>query len=145
MSALEDLRHITTGTITTLLLKRGIRHSWMTGPMPLTPGSKRVVGPAFTLRFVPVREDLATPESWGKPISTRAAIEDMPEGCIAIADAMGVKNAGHFRRYPVHAHGEAGRAGAGDRWRHARQDLAFSKPACRSGVRALLRLRRSTD
>jgi regulator of RNase E activity RraA len=96
MSALEDLQHITTGTITTLLLKRGIRHSWMTGPMPLRPGSKRVVGPAFTLRFVPVREDLATPESWGKPISTRAAIEDMPEGCVAIADAMGVKNAGIF-------------------------------------------------
>jgi regulator of RNase E activity RraA len=54
------------------------------------------VGPAFTLRFVPVREDLATPESWGKPISTRAAIEDMPEGCIAIADAMGVTNSGIF-------------------------------------------------
>ncbi len=33
---------------------------------------KRVVGPAFTLRFVPVREDLATPASWSKPISTRA-------------------------------------------------------------------------
>jgi regulator of RNase E activity RraA len=96
MSALDDLRNVTTGTITTMLLKRGIRHSWMTGPMPLVPGGKRVVGPAFTLRFVPVREDLATPESWGKPISTRAAIEDMPEGCIAIADAMAVQNAGIF-------------------------------------------------
>ncbi len=90
MGALDDLRNVTTGTITTLLLKRGIRHSWMQGPMPLNFKGKRVVGPAFTLRFVPVREDLATPESWGKPISTRAAIEDMPEGCIAIADAMGV-------------------------------------------------------
>ena len=96
MSALADLEHVTTGTITTLLLKRGIRHRWMQGPMPHVPGSKRVVGPAFTLRFVPVREDLATPESWGKPISTRAAIEDMPEGCIAIADAMGVTNSGIF-------------------------------------------------
>jgi regulator of RNase E activity RraA len=96
MSALDDLRNVTTGTITTMLLKRGIRHSWMTGPMPLVPGGKRVVGSAFTLRFVPVREDLATPESWGKPISTRAAVEDMPEGCIAIADAMAVQNAGIF-------------------------------------------------
>lgn len=95
MSALETLRHVTTGTITTMLLKKGIRHSWMKGPMPLVLG-KRVVGPAFTLRFVPVREDLATPESWGKPISTRAAIEDMPEGCIAVADAMGVQNSGIF-------------------------------------------------
>ena len=96
MGVFDDLRHVTTGTITTLLLKRGIRHSWMTGPMPLVTGGKRVAGPAFTLRFVPVREDLATPESWGKPISTRAAIEDMPEGCIAVADAMGVNNAGIF-------------------------------------------------
>ena len=96
MSAFDDLRNITTGTITTMLLKRGIRHSWMKGPMPLVPGGKRIVGAAFTLRFVPAREDLATPESWGKPISTRAAIEDMPQGCIAIADAMGVQNAGIF-------------------------------------------------
>src|SRR6478672_3705997 len=96
MSALDDLKNVTTGTVTTLLLKRGIRHSWMRGPMPLNFSGKRVVGPAFTLRFVPVREDLATPESWGKPISTRAAIEDMPEGCIAVADAMGLTTAGIF-------------------------------------------------
>ena len=37
---------------------------------------RRVVGPAFTFRFVPAREDLATPASWGSPISTRAAIEE---------------------------------------------------------------------
>src|SRR4030095_12692086 len=40
--------------------------------------------------------DLATPESWSKPISTRAAIEAMPEGCICVADAMGVTDAGIF-------------------------------------------------
>src|SRR6201992_4131329 len=95
-ATLEALQQITTGTITTMLLKKGIRHSWMAGAMPLGFSGKRVAGPAFTLRFVPVREDLATPESWGKPISTRAAIEDMPEGCIAVADAMGLKTAGIF-------------------------------------------------
>jgi regulator of RNase E activity RraA len=92
----DTLRTITTATITTMLLKKGIRRCWMTGPMPLVPGGPRLVGPAFTLRFVPVREDLATPESWAKPISTRGAIEAMPEGCIAIADAMGVTTAGIF-------------------------------------------------
>ncbi len=56
----------------------------------------RVVGRASTLRFVPMREDLATPESWSSPKSTRAAIEDMPEGCIAVVDAMGVTDAGIF-------------------------------------------------
>jgi regulator of RNase E activity RraA len=79
-----------------MLLKKGIRRCWMDGPMPLNSGGQRLIGPAFTLRFVPVREDLATPESWGKPISTRAAIEAMPEGCIAVADARGVTDAGIF-------------------------------------------------
>jgi regulator of RNase E activity RraA len=92
----DILRKVTTATITTMLLKKGIRRCWMDGPMPLVPKGERLVGPAFTLRFVPVREDLATPESWSKPISTRGAIEAMPEGCIAIADAMGVTTAGIF-------------------------------------------------
>jgi hypothetical protein len=42
------------------------------------------------------REDLATPASWSSPISTRSAIEAMPMGCIAVADAMGVTDAGIF-------------------------------------------------
>ncbi len=93
------LERISTGTITTVLLKKGLRNIWMRGPQPFTPAAKqgkRLVGPAFTLRFVPAREDLATPESWSSPKSTRAAIEDMPEGVIAVADAMGVTDAGIF-------------------------------------------------
>jgi regulator of RNase E activity RraA len=96
MSALDTLKNVTTGTITTMLLKKGIRRSWMAGAMPLGSAGKRVVGPAFTLRFVPVREDLATPESWSSPISTRAAIEAMPEKAVVVADAMGVTGAGIF-------------------------------------------------
>src|SRR5262245_12639872 len=94
----DTLRNVTTGTITAILLKKGIRRCWMRGPMPLDGGGmgRRIVGPAFTLRFIPAREDLATPESWSKPISTRGAIEAMPEGCIAVADAMGVSSAGIF-------------------------------------------------
>src|SRR6201988_337854 len=92
----DVLRKVTTATITTMLLKKGIRRCWMNGPKPLVPGGERLVGPAFTLRFVPAREDLATPESWSKPISTRGALEAMPEGCIAVVDAMGVKDAGIF-------------------------------------------------
>ena len=96
-AALYDrLKTVTTGTITTMLLKKGIRRCWMQGPMPLEGSGRRIIGPAFTMRFIPVREDLATPESWAKPISTRGAIEAMPEGCIAVADAMGVTTAGIF-------------------------------------------------
>jgi regulator of RNase E activity RraA len=92
----DTLRGITTATITTMLLKKGIRRCWMQGPKPLAFDGGRLVGPAFTLRFVPVREDLATPDSWSKPISTRGAIEEMPEGCIAVADAMGMTSADIF-------------------------------------------------
>ena len=94
--AIAILSRVTTATITTVLLKKGLRNVWMRGARPLKPGQKRLVGPAFTLRFVPAREDLATPESWSKPISTRSAIEAMPEGCIAVADARGVTDAGIF-------------------------------------------------
>jgi len=90
------LSGITTATLTTVLLKKGLRNVWLRGPKPLRSGQKRLVGPAFTLRFVPAREDLATPESWSSPISTRAAIEAMPAGCIAVVDAMGISDAGIF-------------------------------------------------
>lgn len=90
------LSQITTATLTTVLLKKGLRNVWMRGTAPLRAGGPRRVGRAFTLRFVPAREDLATPASWASPISTRAAIEDMPAGCIAVVDAMGVRDAGIF-------------------------------------------------
>jgi regulator of RNase E activity RraA len=90
------LEGISTATLTTVLLKKGLRNVWMRGTKPLREGQPRLVGRAFTLRFVPAREDLATPESWSSPISTRAAIEAMPEGCIAVVDAMGVTDAGIF-------------------------------------------------
>ena len=95
--AIHDALHAaTTATLTTVLLKKGIRRSWMHGPKAWFNAGERVVGEAFTLRFVPMREDLATPESWASPTSTRAAIEAMPEGAICVADAMGVQDAGIF-------------------------------------------------
>ena len=94
--AIKTLSRVSTATITTVLLKKGLRNVWLRGSRPLRPGQKRLVGAAFTLRFVPAREDLATPESWSSPISTRTAIEAMPKGCIAVVDAMGVTDAGIF-------------------------------------------------
>jgi regulator of RNase E activity RraA len=95
-NVVATLSRVTTATITTILLKKGLRNVWMRGTRPLSAGNPRIVGPAFTLRFVPAREDLATPASWSNPISTRAAIEAMPEGCVAVVDAMGITDAGIF-------------------------------------------------
>jgi regulator of RNase E activity RraA len=100
MSELSDmidaLKPVSTATIATVLLNRGLRRVWMRGTQPIRPGQPRAVGRAFTLRFIPAREDLATTASWSSPRSTRAAIEEMPPGCIAVADAMGVTDAGIF-------------------------------------------------
>ena len=90
------LERVTTASLTTILLKMGLRNVWLRGTRPIKPGQGRVVGRAFTLRFVPVREDLATPESWSSSISTRSAVEAMPAGVVAVADAMGVTDCGIF-------------------------------------------------
>ena len=93
---LKTLKHVTTATLTTVMLKRGVPSSWIAGAMPFSSTDKRLVGPAFTMRFVPSREDLATPESWKGPNSTRAAIEEMPAGCVCVVDTHGISSAGIF-------------------------------------------------
>jgi regulator of RNase E activity RraA len=90
------LESVTTATLTTVLLKKGLRNVWIRGAFPRQPGQKRLAGTAFTLRFVPAREDLATPASWASAKSTRGAVEAMPEGALAVADAMGLNHAGIF-------------------------------------------------
>ncbi len=89
------LSAVTTASLTTILLKKGLRNVWIRRAMPIAAGERKV-GRAFTLRFVPAREDLATPESWSSPMSTRGAIEAMPEGVFAVAASGGVEDAGIF-------------------------------------------------
>ena len=71
MELTEDIRTaldgVSTATLTTVLLKKGLRNVWLRGTAPLTKGQGRKVGPAFTLRLVPAREDLTTPASWSSP------------------------------------------------------------------------------
>ena len=93
---LEALKGVSTPTITTLLLKKGLRNVWMRGPKWQGASPTRLVGPAFTLRFIPAREDLATTAAWASPTSTRAAIEDMPPGVIVVASTPNTLDAGIF-------------------------------------------------
>jgi regulator of RNase E activity RraA len=87
---------LSTATITMALLKSGLRNVWIRGARSIEPQYPRIAGHAFTLRFVPAREDLATPESLSSTRSTRGAVDVMPEGCIAVADAMGFNTVGIF-------------------------------------------------
>ena len=48
----EALASVSTATLTTVLLKKGLRNVWLRGSRPLAPGQPRVVGHAYTLRFV---------------------------------------------------------------------------------------------
>jgi hypothetical protein len=54
-ATVSTLAEVSTATLTTILLKRGLRNLWLRGNQPLQPGQPRRVGPAFTLRFVPAR------------------------------------------------------------------------------------------
>jgi regulator of RNase E activity RraA len=96
VSLIEALRGVSTATLTTLMLKKGLRNVWLRGTRPLLPGQGRVVGRAFTLRFIPGREDLATPAAWSAPISTRTAVEAMPADCIAVISSGGCTDAGVY-------------------------------------------------
>ena len=93
---LAGLAGVSTATITMVLLKHGLRNVWLRGARPLAPGQPRRAGRAFTMRFLPAREDLATPASLASGRSTRAAIEEMPAGSIVVVDAMGMQDAGVF-------------------------------------------------
>ena len=87
---------LSTATVTMALLKRGLRNVWLRGVRVLDPGAPRIVGRAFTMRFVPGREDLATPESLSSSKSTRFAIEEIPPGSLAVVSSCGIVDAGVF-------------------------------------------------
>ena len=91
---LSTFAGISTATITMVLLKRGLRNVWIRGAGPLGQGQSRAVGPAFTMRFIPGREDCATPQALSSSRSTRHAIEEMPAGTIAVISADGCRDAG---------------------------------------------------
>ena len=56
--AREALKNVSTATLTTVLFKRGLRNAYIQGVAPLNPDSANMVGEAFTLRYIPSREDL---------------------------------------------------------------------------------------
>ncbi|MDH3911949.1 MAG: ribonuclease activity regulator RraA, partial [Rhodospirillales bacterium] len=94
LEVIEVLASVSAATLSMQLLKRGIRNASMVGPRPLDPSGPRVAGPAYTLRYLPLREDLATLESYAKPGSIREAIEAVPSGAFVVIDARGEKGAG---------------------------------------------------
>lgn len=91
---IENLRQVSTPTITSLLARRGLRRAAVVGVKPIVPGTK-MVGEAFTLRYIPAREDL----DWGGHVDNlsdaqRVAIERVGEGQVLVMDARGDVSSG---------------------------------------------------
>ncbi len=94
-NTLELLRHVSTATITTRLGKLGIRNVFMRGPRPINPSLPRLVGEAYTLRYIPMREDLTVEEVLADPkYPQRKAIESTPPGAVLVMDCRGVPDTG---------------------------------------------------
>jgi regulator of RNase E activity RraA len=79
--------------VASALLKLGLRDIWIRGAAPLAGGSALRIGRAFTMRFLPMREDLVG-AALAKLGNSRTAIEAMEAGSFAVIDAMGVTDAG---------------------------------------------------
>ena len=89
-ATMQNLRATTTATLTTQLFRRGFRNAFMQGVRPLAPGNATMIGPAFTLRYIPAREDL---DSYGvKPDPNqlqREAVDSVPAGAVMVMDCRG--------------------------------------------------------
>jgi regulator of RNase E activity RraA len=82
------LKTVSVATLTTALFKRGLRHQFIQDVHPLNPASGNMVGEAYTLRYIPAREDL-------NPITVfrdrehpqRKAVEECPPGAVMVIDS----------------------------------------------------------
>jgi regulator of RNase E activity RraA len=90
---LARLAAVGTPTLSSQLIKNGLRRSFLAGPRQLV-GDRAICGLAFTLRFVPERDDKAVPASYGWPNALPAAIDAAPAGSIVVIDARGHQGAG---------------------------------------------------
>lgn len=85
----------TTASLTAQLVKRGLRTRAISNIGPVNPDTPRVFGPAYTLRYIPMREDLATGAAMADPENPqRKAIEVMPAGHVLVADTHGLDVSG---------------------------------------------------
>ncbi|MCG8597315.1 MAG: ribonuclease activity regulator RraA [Kiloniellales bacterium] len=83
-----ELSNVSTATVSTALFKRGLRKQFIQDVRPLKPKGRTMVGLAFTLRYIPAREDLNQLEVFrDRSHPQRAAIEACPEGHVMVIDS----------------------------------------------------------
>ena len=90
----EKLMSVSVATLATALFKRGLRNQVIQGVGPIGWKGKNMVGPAFTLRYMPAREDRNQLTEFRNPEHPqRKAIETCPEGHVLVMDSRKQANA----------------------------------------------------
>jgi regulator of RNase E activity RraA len=84
----EKLKAVSTATLCTALFKRGLRNQFIQDVHPLNPNGARMVGEAFTLRYIPAREDLNPLTVFqDRAHPQRKAVEECPPGAVFVIDS----------------------------------------------------------
>ena len=84
----DKLKTVSTATLCTALFKRGLRNQFIQDVRPVNPSLPNMVGEAFTLRYIPAREDLNPISVFQDPRHPqRAAVEQCPEGGVMVIDS----------------------------------------------------------
>lgn len=87
-STKEKLRKVSTATIATCLFKKGLKHQFIQDVKPLKLGKPTMVGEAYTLRYIPAREDLNPITVFKDPKHLqRVAVEECHEGAVLVIDS----------------------------------------------------------
>jgi regulator of RNase E activity RraA len=82
------LMTVSTATLCTALFKRGLRNQFIQDVRPLNPGLPNMVGPAYTMRYIPAREDLNPIGVFLDPKHPqRVGVEECPEGAVMVIDS----------------------------------------------------------
>ncbi len=86
---LRRLRDVSVATLTTALFKRGFRNAYLQNVHRLSPGPN-MVGPAYTMRTIPAREDLDTLDVFRDPANPqRKGVEECTPGAVLVVDSRG--------------------------------------------------------
>jgi len=84
----DALMRVSVATITTALFKRGLRNQFVQGVRPVASKGRNMVGEAYTLRYIPAREDIDTIDVFLDPNHPqRLAVEECPPGCVMVIDS----------------------------------------------------------
>jgi regulator of RNase E activity RraA len=85
----EALLQVGTSTLSGALFRRGLRNMVMQNVAPMRPDLPRLVGIAYTMRFIPARDDKDAPGTPGRAPIQRQAMEECPPGHVLVVDARG--------------------------------------------------------